>query len=92
MIPIIVCSGTPQPRAVVYGYVETLPEDGKPVLLHQARMVLRWDVHGLFGLASIGPVGDTKLTPAVEQVEDRLVQQWLRVAPEAAVKLDAWDK
>lgn len=90
MIPIIICSGEPSPRAVVYGYVEALPTIGTIVRLQRARMVLRFARHGLFGLAASGPVGDTRLTDAVEVVEDGLVKQWLRVSPTAAAAIDGW--
>lgn len=91
MIPILVFSGTPQPRAVVFGWVESEPVHGQPVRLHRACMVLRCrQPDGFFGIASRGPAGETNLTPVVEVVEDSLVQQWCRVSPAAAAALDAW--
>ena len=90
--PVIVCSGTPQPRCVVYGYVDAAPEPGVPVVLRRARMVLQFGGCGVFGLAASGPVDGTRMTAAVAEVTDGLVQQWLRVSPEAAVALDGWAK
>lgn len=91
MIPMIVCVGE-HGRAVVYGYAEAYPETGGSVVLHRARMVLRWDAAcgGLLGLAANGPRGDTRITHAVERTGARPVQQYTSVSPEAARALDEW--
>ena len=85
--PIILCFGE-HGRGVVYGYVDTDPVPGQPVTLTNARMVLRWDVHGLFGLAAKGPAGDTRLTHAVESTTETRWQEWIAVSPEAAEAID----
>lgn len=87
--PIILCAGT-NGRAVVYGYVSLDPVPGQPVTLHDARMVLRWDVHGIFGLAAKGPAGDTRLTHAVARTTETAWQEWIAVSAEAAKAIDRW--
>ncbi|MHC4575749.1 MAG: DUF6948 domain-containing protein [Planctomycetota bacterium] len=89
-IPAIVCAGS-QGRAVVYGYVDALPEADRAVTIRRARMVLRWPIScgGLFGLAANGPRDGLRLTSAVESTTCT-ARQALAVSPEAAVMLDEW--
>lgn len=87
--PIILCVGSPG-RAVVFGWVAQLPEPGEPVTLYDARMVLRFAARGLFGLASLGPSGDTRLTARVDWTTARVWSEALAVSPEAAAALAAW--
>ena len=90
MKPYIICGGSIG-RTVVYGYLDGEPVVGEPVTIHQARMVLRWDeaCGGLFGLATNGPRGDTRLTDSVDQAQDT-VRQSLTVTDEAAKSMNGW--
>lgn len=89
--PIILCAGT-SGRAVLCGYVDELPVAGEPVLLHNARMVLRWDAAcgGLLGLAAGGPRGDTRITAAVPRTLETVWQEWVEVAEAAVGGINAW--
>lgn len=88
---IILCAGQ-NGRAIIIGYVATDPVPGEYVELHNARMVLRWDVQckGLFGLATKGPAGDTRITHAVDRTGETVWQEWLTVSPEAGEAIDKW--
>ena len=87
-IPIIVCVGE-SGRAVVYGWADSYPAVGDEVVLHDARMVLRWDVHGLLGLAAEGPAGDTRITYSVARTS-AVAAQIIEVSPEAATAIASW--
>lgn len=78
-------------RCVVYGYVEEDPSPNRPIRVYDARMVLCWDSEcgGLFGLASLGPAGDTRITFAVPWTT-LVCHEALAVTSEAAQSLDAW--
>lgn len=87
----IICTGT-HGRAVVFGYSENEPEEGKPFRMSRMRMVLRWDAEcgGLFGLAAGGPKADTRLTAEVPIGGGDDVKQWIAVPEEAAELISAW--
>ena len=89
-IPAIICAGE-NGRAVVFGWVDALPEPDEKVTIHNARMVLRWDEKcgGLFGLAANGPAADTRITHLVEQTTC-VARQALTVTPEAAKGITRW--
>jgi hypothetical protein len=89
--PIILCAGQ-HGRAVLYGYVDSMPRKGDAVTLHDARMVLYWDAQcgGLLGLAAQGPKGATRITHAVPSTMSTVWTEWVAVPPEAAKELDAW--
>ena len=89
-IPVIVCGGE-LGRAVIFGYAKRLPKAKESCTIYDARMVLRWDEKcgGLFGLAAKGPVGETKVTSTVEQVND-IWQQALTVSDFAANSFLEW--
>lgn len=89
-IPAIVCGGETG-RAVVFGYVDRIPNPDEPVRISGARMVLRWDSKcgGLFGLATKGPASETRITAPVDVVTDTC-RQALSVTPEAAERIEQW--
>lgn len=76
----IVCTGT-EGRCVLIGRAEVEPVTGKPLVLHDARMVLRWDAEcgGLLGLAAGQIGGDTRLTAEVKKTGMDTVSQWIEV-------------
>jgi hypothetical protein len=78
-------------RALVYGKVEHEPVPGKPVELHDARMVIYYPSGGTFGLASDGPPEKSRVTHAVAKVVETRWQEWLAVSDKAAAKFDALD-
>ena len=88
---ILLCCGQ-NGRAVIYGDVTKKPKQGEPVIVKNARMVLRWDdaCGGLFGLAAKGPAKDTRITHAVSETVETKWQEWLTVTDEAAAAIDAW--
>jgi len=89
--PIILCCGS-NGRAVVYGRVDAEPEAGKPVKLHNARMILYWsrECGGLFGFAQHGPKTNTRLTATVDEVMETAWQEWLAVPDDAAQSIEEW--
>jgi hypothetical protein len=89
-MPAIICGGETG-RAVVYGYVDKLPEVGEAVTVYDARMVLYWpsECGGLFGLATKGAQTGLRLTSKVAKVRDTC-RQALTVSAKAAKALDGW--
>ena len=85
----VIIAGGETGQCLVYGYADKYPEVGVPCTLRRARMVLRFDRHGVFGLAAKGPVGDTRLTPVVARTTDT-PKQVIEVSPEAAEAIDGW--
>jgi len=90
MYPVIICGGSTG-RAVVYGYVDEIPEAEQIVTVHNARMVLCWPAEcgGLFGLAANGPKDGLRLTAPVAIVSDT-ARQVLSVTDAAACAIDKW--
>lgn len=88
---VIVCTGANAGRAVIYGDVSKKPTPGEMVEVKNARMILRWDKLGLFGLAAKGPVGDTRITHAVKKTGALKCHEWLTVSEEAAKAIDSWE-
>lgn len=68
MKPYVICTNK---RGVFYGYADEdeLTNNPKPKI-YNARMVLYWssDCCGVVGLAARGPIGDSRITPAVEDI------------------------
>ena len=89
MKPIILCAGQ-HGRALVYGYVAQEPEPGRPVRLERARMILYYPNGGTFGLASVGPPAESRVTHAVDVTVETVWQEWLAVSEQAAKVLDGW--
>jgi len=89
-IPAIICGGQTG-RAVIYGYVDRLPDPDESVRIHNARMVLYWppECGGLLGLAAGGPKDGLRLTRAVGEVTDTC-RQGVAVTVTAAAALDEW--
>ena len=89
-IPAIICGGATG-RAVVFGYVDALPEVNAAVSIHDARMVLYWPAAcgGLFGLAANGPKTGLRLTKRLDEVRD-IARQVLTVTEDAATALAGW--
>lgn len=86
--PIILCA-TEKGRAVIYGYVDELPEPGEPVTLYDARMVLRWKGGGLFRLASEGPRDVDVITDEIPSTTETVWQEWVEASDDAAL---AWEE
>ena len=87
--PYIICFGTPQPRCVVFGWSAERPRPDQHAALTGARTILRWDVHGLFGLADVGPAGDTRISAPVAMLETCHVAQVIEVTEAAAAAIAA---
>ena len=90
-IPIILCAGQ-SGRAVLFGYVDAEPEPSKPVMLHDARMVLYWapECGGLLGLAARGPAGETRITPSVPRTVETAWQEWVQCTSTGAEAINDW--
>ena len=90
MIPAIICAGETG-RAVVFGYVEKLPEPNETISIKNARMVLRWsgECGGLFGLATNGPKGDTRITAEVQETTCT-ARQALTVSSQSEADIKTW--
>lgn len=72
-------------RGVFFGYVKDA--NGPTINLSRARMCVYWsaDLRGLLGLASVGPSGKCRISPAANmQVRD--VTAVIEVSPEAVEK------
>lgn len=87
--PIILCCGA-NGRALVYGYVDALPEPGQPVKLYKARMPISFPSGGTLGLAAVGPPKGSRVTHAVEEVLETVWQEYLTVSEKAAEVFDGW--
>jgi hypothetical protein len=88
--PFIVC-GTPQGRAVIFGWLDEEPTKDVPIDIYNARMVLEWQgPDGLFGLAANGPKAGDRITPAVKRVRETTPQQWIELDAAAAAAFDNW--
>lgn len=81
-----------KPRAVFFGYCteQDLASDENSVTLTDAQMCIYWDAKckGVLGLAKTGPIGGSRVTPAIksltikEQIEgyaecsEEAIKQW----------------
>ena len=88
--PVIICCGQTG-RAVIFGWVDEIPEPETITTIHDARMVLYWPVEcrGLLGLAADGPKQGLKLTSTVPMVKDT-ARQVVAVSKEAGKDLKSW--
>ena len=77
--PVIVCT---EYRGVFFGYAEDT--SGDTIALKDAKMALYWSaaVRGVMGLASVGPVGDSRVS-APADITVRKVTAVIEVTPEA---------
>ena len=89
LIPAIICTGETG-RAVVFGYVSALPQPEQPVTIKDARMIIRWDKNGLFGLACEGPKGDTRISGKVP-VTTCTAKQAIECTKNAALAIKKWE-
>lgn len=91
LTPIILCAGA-RGQAVIVGWVDKMPRPGEAVTLFNARMILLWDAAcgGLFGLASDGPAGDTRLTTTVSETTETVWQETVSVSEQAMIKIQEW--
>lgn len=89
-IPIINFGGNENGRPTVFGWVDTIPEQGKPVTLHNARMILVWsNCGGIFGMAAHGPKEGCKITSSVKWAID-VTRQAIAVSDDAAEAIEGW--
>ncbi len=88
---IILCAGQ-NGRAVLYGYVDELPEPGQPVTMYEARMVIWWsrECGGLFGLAATGPATDTRITHPIPRLVETVWQEVMVCAEAGVEAINAW--
>ena len=88
--PVIICGGQTG-RAVIFGWVDEIPEVNQTFEAHDARMVLYWpaECKGLLGLAADGPKRGIKLTSTVPFVRDTC-RQVIAVTKDAAKELKSW--
>lgn len=73
-------------RGVFMGALES--DDGTKVTLSEAQMCTYWtsDTHGVFGLASKGPVEGCRIGPPVERLTIRKVTAMADVSDEAVAR------
>ena len=88
--PVIVCGGKTG-RAVIFGWVDEIPEPETVVTVYDARMVIYWprECNGLLGLASDGPKPGLRMTSTVPLVKDT-ARQVVVVTKEAGKDLKSW--
>lgn len=87
-VPIILCFGA-NGRGLLFGYVDTLPEAGAPVVLENARCILYYPSGGTLGLAAKGPPDGSRVTAAVPKTMETVWQEWILCTPAAAEAFDA---
>ena len=87
---IIVCCGPEKGKCVVYGDVDEVPRQGERCRVSNARLVIRFAQRSLFGVAAVGPVGDTRISAAVPFTDTPVVQEVLGLTDEAIAAIDAW--
>ena len=77
-------------RGVFFGYAAEAASDGPVVTLERARMCVYWPdvVHGVLGLAAVGPLRGSRVTSAVPSLLLRDVTA-IMVCSEAAAA--AWE-
>lgn len=92
MKPYIICGGSENGRAAIFGWCKNEPVPGQPVQLFNAQMVLYWSEQcgGLFGLAAAGPRSGTRITKPVRYVADKFCTQVISVSDEAAKAFAEW--
>lgn len=88
--PYIIC-GTEKGRAVLFGYCGEQPQSGETIVIHDARMILRWAEVGLLGIASVGPQegADNRISARVSKTEC-LCSEWIEVSDQAEERLNEW--
>lgn len=86
MQPLIV---TTEHRGVFFGYGE--PTTESTIRLERARMCVYWPegLHGVLGLAAVGPGQGSKIGPAVVALTLQAVTAVVEATPAAA---EAWEK
>lgn len=91
MMDVLICYGTPSPRAVIVGRVDAEPVIDQPVTVHNARMVLWWSAAtgGLLGLAAHGPREGCRITATVER-HSVVAREVMTLSPEAVAALAVW--
>lgn len=81
-------------RGVFFGYGE--PTDSDTIRLEKARMCIYWapEVRGFTGLASVGPIGGSKVGPAAPSMTLRGVTAVMECSPEAIQRweVEPWTK
>jgi hypothetical protein len=84
--PVVICT---QYRGVFFGYATNT--SGGTVTLKRARMCVYWDqsMHGVLGLASVGPSSGCRVGQAADSIELRGVTAVVEVTPEAVAKWEA---
>ncbi len=87
--PVILCTG--DGSAVIFGWVEEIPEIDQPFEAFDARMILYWpeECKGLLGLAADGPKEGLRLTPTVPFTRS-VTKQVVAVNKNAAEELKKW--
>lgn len=79
---------TTEHKGVFFGYATST--DGETIKLRAARMCVYWsaDMHGVFGLASMGPGASCRIGPPVD-FEVRDITGVMEVTPGAVAKWEA---
>lgn len=82
---VVVCT---EKRGVFFGYAEDTK--GDRITLKGARMCVRWTsaIKGVLGLASLGPDGSCKISPAVAELELRGITCVMTCSPES---IERWE-
>ncbi len=62
---------TTEHRGVFFGTLVELDREQRTVILADARNCLKWgaEVRGFLGLAAVGPIGRSRVGPAVPRIE-----------------------
>lgn len=84
-IPLLV---TTEAKGVFFGYSQ--PTTDKTIRLERARMCVYWcaGVHGVLGLAAVGPLAGSRVTPQIPAITLRGLTSVSEVSPEA---VKAWE-
>ncbi len=85
---VVVCT---KDRGVFFGYVAGNVVGRDPLVLKRVRMCVYWsrDMHGVLGLATMGPSSTCKISPAPASVELRGITCVMECSTDAVA---AWEK
>ena len=83
LLPLLV---TTAHKGVFFGYGS--PSDKETIILKQARICVYWatDVKSFMGLASVGPIGQSRVSPSVPSITLRDVTSVTHCTAAAAAK------
>lgn len=94
-IPVVITTDNTK-RGVFFGYINPNDVHKDPLTVELVQMAVYWsaEMHGVIGLAAIGPDKDCRITPAAPKGEIKGISLVLEATEEAAKnwKKEPWGK